>query len=81
MIRSADESISGIEALMRDEDIQNQTLFSYVRTDDRIPSNHPPRLIRRIADAALAALSGENADERIRGAAYLTMAMPAYQLA
>ena len=26
-------------------------------------------------------LSGENADERIRGAAYLTMAMPAYQLA
>jgi len=31
--------------------------------------------------SALAALSGENADERVRGAAYLTMAMPAYQLA
>jgi uncharacterized protein (DUF1800 family) len=31
--------------------------------------------------SALAALSGENADERLRGAAYLTMAMPAYQLA
>ena len=31
--------------------------------------------------SALAGLSGENADERIRGAAYLTMAMPAYQLA
>ena len=31
--------------------------------------------------AALAMLSGENADERLRGAAYLTMAMPAYQLA
>jgi len=31
--------------------------------------------------SALAALSGENADQRIRGAAYLTMAMPAYQLA
>jgi uncharacterized protein (DUF1800 family) len=31
--------------------------------------------------SALASLSGENADERIRGAAYLTMAMPAYQLA
>jgi uncharacterized protein (DUF1800 family) len=31
--------------------------------------------------SALAAFSGENADERIRGAAYLTMAMPAYQLA
>jgi uncharacterized protein (DUF1800 family) len=32
-------------------------------------------------ETALGALSGENADERIRGAAYLTMAMPAYQLA
>jgi hypothetical protein len=31
--------------------------------------------------SALGALSGENAAERIRGAAYLTMAMPAYQLA
>jgi uncharacterized protein (DUF1800 family) len=31
--------------------------------------------------SALAGLSGENADERIRGAAYLTMARPAYQLA
>ena len=28
-----------------------------------------------------AGLSAENADERVRGAAYLTMAMPAYQLA
>src|SRR5206468_8893012 len=40
-------------------DTQNQTLFSYVRTDDRIPSNHPLRLIRQIADAALAALSDQ----------------------
>jgi uncharacterized protein (DUF1800 family) len=31
--------------------------------------------------AAMGMLSMENADERIRGAAYLTMAMPAYQLA
>ena len=30
--------------------------------------------------AALAALSGENYDQRVSGAAYLTMAMPAYQL-
>jgi len=44
---------------MRGEDTQNQTLFSYVRTDDRIPSNHPLRLIRQIADAALAALSDQ----------------------
>ena len=31
--------------------------------------------------AALAQLSGENVDQRVRSAAYLTMAMPAYQLA
>ena len=31
--------------------------------------------------AALGALSGENFDQRMRGAAYLAMAMPAYQLA
>jgi uncharacterized protein (DUF1800 family) len=31
--------------------------------------------------SALAELSPENADERVRNAAYLTMAMPAYQLA
>ena len=30
--------------------------------------------------SALGMLSGENYDERVRGAAYLTMAMPAYQL-
>jgi hypothetical protein len=42
---------------MRGEDIRNQTLFSYVRSDDRIPSNHPLSLIRQIADAALAALA------------------------
>ncbi|HKU82310.1 MAG TPA: hypothetical protein VJP76_09095, partial [Candidatus Tumulicola sp.] len=30
--------------------------------------------------SALAALNGENYDQRVSGAAYLTMAMPAYQL-
>jgi transposase len=44
---------------MRGEDTQNQTLFSYVRADDRIPSNHPLRLIQRIANTALSALSGQ----------------------
>jgi uncharacterized protein (DUF1800 family) len=42
------------------------------------------RLVAYLAgtgEAALGALSGENADERVRAAAYLTMAMPAYQLA
>jgi hypothetical protein len=32
-------------------------------------------------ESALGMLSGENHDERVRGAAYLTMAMPAFQLA
>jgi hypothetical protein len=46
-----------------------------------------PRGIAQIADylngvntSALGMLSGENYAERVRGAAYLTMAMPAYQL-
>jgi uncharacterized protein (DUF1800 family) len=46
-----------------------------------------PSAIAQIADylngvntSALGMLSGENYQERVRGAAYLTMAMPAYQL-
>jgi len=49
-----------------------------------VSSGSTARLVAYLAgsgEAALGALSGENADERIRGAAYLTMAMPAYQLA
>jgi len=42
---------------MRGEDKQNHTLFSYVRPDSRIPPNHPLRLIRRVTDAALVAMS------------------------
>ena len=42
---------------MRGEDRQNQTLFSYVRPDSRIPPHHPLRLIRRITDAALTSMS------------------------
>jgi hypothetical protein len=34
-----------------------------------------------VGESALGMLSGENRDERVRGAAYLTMAMPAFQLA
>jgi transposase len=44
---------------MRGEDQQNQTLFSYVRPDSRIPLNHPLRLIRQVTDAALASLSDQ----------------------
>lgn len=44
---------------MRGEDKQNHTLFSYVRPDSRIPPNHPLRLIRRVTDAALSAMSDQ----------------------
>jgi transposase len=41
---------------MRGEDYRNETMFSYVRLDSRVPQDHPLRVIRRITDAALAAL-------------------------
>jgi hypothetical protein len=44
---------------MRGEDLQNHTLFSYVRADSRIPANHPIRLIRQVTDAALKSLSDQ----------------------
>ena len=44
---------------MRGSDQRRDGLFSYVRPDSRIPSNHPLRVIRRLADAALAALNKE----------------------
>jgi transposase len=44
---------------MRGADRRNDTLFSYVRPDSRIPKDHPLRQIRRLTDAALASLSAE----------------------
>ena len=41
---------------MRGLDQRRDWLFSYIRPDDRIPKAHPLRLIRRVADEALAAL-------------------------
>jgi transposase len=42
---------------MRGADQRNDTLFSYVRPDSRVPPNHPLRVIRRITDLALTSLS------------------------
>src|SRR5471032_1691001 len=42
---------------MRGTDQRNDTLFSYVRPDSRVPPNHPLRAIRRITDSALISLS------------------------
>ena len=42
---------------MRGADQRNDTLFSYVRPDSRVPQSHPLRPIRRITNAALTSLS------------------------
>jgi transposase len=42
---------------MRGEDAQPASLFSYVHLEDRIPADHPLRVIRTLIDPMLAALS------------------------
>ena len=42
---------------MRGQDSQQAAMFSYVSLEERIPSDHPLRAIRVMADQALAALS------------------------
>lgn len=42
---------------MRGNDERRDGLFSYVRPESRIPSHHPLRLIRAVADEALTALN------------------------
>ena len=41
---------------MRGTDEASAALFSYVDLEERIPTNHPLRLIRRIVNDALAGL-------------------------
>jgi hypothetical protein len=47
------------EGLMRGSDERTGELFSYVDIEERVPRNHPLRLIRRIVNEVLAALDGE----------------------
>src|SRR5262245_36611245 len=44
---------------MRGGDEKQGAMFSYVSAEARVPSDHPLRAIRRMADAALARLSPE----------------------
>ena len=44
---------------MRGSDERTGELFSYVDIEERVPRNHPLRLIRRIVNEVLAALDGE----------------------
>jgi len=43
---------------MRGLDARNGSLFSYVDLEERVPAGHPLRVIRRIADAVLAGMTG-----------------------
>src|SRR5271166_1475449 len=44
---------------MRGDDRRRDGLFTYVRTEDRIPKDHPLRVIRGVTNEALRALSGQ----------------------
>ncbi len=44
---------------MRGEDRQPDSMFSYVSPEQRVPPDHPLRLIRRLADEALREMSRE----------------------
>jgi transposase len=44
---------------MRGSDEQNGTLFSYVNLEDRVPAQHPLRVIRQIVNTALTRLDAE----------------------
>src|SRR4029078_4800781 len=42
---------------MRGDDSERDGLFSYVRSEDRVPKGHPLRVIRQLVNEALDALS------------------------
>ena len=42
---------------MRGEEPQTAAFFSYLRSEDRVPADHPLRTNRTVVDAALAELS------------------------
>ena len=42
---------------MRGDENQQEAMFSYVNLDQRVPTNHPLRAVRKMADQALAGLS------------------------
>ena len=44
---------------MRGDDQQQSNVFSYVRLEDRVPSDHPLRPIRNSVDSVLKAMSRE----------------------
>ena len=51
-----------MEGMIRGSDERSGSLFSFVDLEDRVPSKHPLRLIKRIVDDALGALNETFAD-------------------
>ena len=76
------QGASWIDRLPMDADTSARSLVAEILQHD-VPAQAYSQLVGYLDGAgtsALGALSPENSAERIRGAAYLTMAMPAYQL-
>jgi transposase len=48
-----------MEAAMRGSDAVTGSLFSYVDLEDRVPANHPLRVIREVVNEVLVALDAE----------------------
>jgi transposase len=44
---------------MRGDDQQQETVFSYIGYEQRVPKDHPLRAIRQMADAVLRELDAE----------------------
>jgi transposase len=56
LLRKAELRLYVVTA-MRGKDNQQSAMFSYLSPEDRVPADHPLRPVRRMADAALQALS------------------------
>ena len=50
---------SGRLCFMRGDDLDQSPLFSYLSPEDRVPADHPLRLVRSMTDEALRGLSAE----------------------
>ena len=53
------QNIYGRLCFMRGDDQDQSPMFSYVSPEERVPSDHPLRMVRRMTDQALTELSSE----------------------
>ena len=52
-------TFSGIIVFMRGDDQQQSGMFSYVSVEERVPSDHPLRAIRKVVDEVLRSMAKE----------------------